>query len=215
MPLARGVLVVEPDESRRAQAVAQLERTAGFPVVCACAGKKQAQRTLRERIDFALVNMQLPDGSGAELIRFILRKNPQCQVLVLTDIAEEKTVLQAVLAGASGYLLYGQTPQDIRSCFELMDKGGAPISQPVSVAFLRALSCRSRQEPPPEDSPLSSRETEVLRLMAQGESTEEICGLLAVSRSTVVTHTKSIYRKLNAHSKAEALAKAEALRLTT
>ena len=211
MPVARSVLVVEPDERRRAAAVSQIERIAGYPVVCACAGRRQMQRMLREPIDFALINMQLPDGSGAELIRIILKRNPHCRVLVLTDVAEEKTVMQAVLAGACGYMLFSDEELDIRSCFEMMAHGGSPISQPVSIAFLRALACRGQAESPPEGSPLSSRETEVLRLMARGANTEEIGQLLAVSRNTVITHAKSIYRKLDVHSRSEAIAAARSL----
>ena len=211
MPVARSVLVVEPDERRRAAAVAQIERIAGFPVVCACSGRRQMQRQLREPVDFALINMQLPDGSGAELIRIILKRNPGCRVLVLNDIAEEKTVMQAVLAGASGYMLFSDSELDIRACFEMMDHGGSPISQPVSLAFLRALAFRGRTQGPPEGSALSSRETEVLGLMARGANTEEISELLAVSRNTVITHAKSIYRKLDVHSRPEALAAARSL----
>ena len=213
MPIARGVIVVEPDQRRRIQAIAQIKRIAGYPVVCACQGRRDTLQKLREPIDFALVNMQLPDGSGADLIRFILKKNPHCRVLVLTDVAEEKTVMQAVLAGASGYMLFADQDIDIIACFEMMDRGGSPISQAVSQSFLRALACRGQGGSAPADSPLSGRETEVLRLMARGASTEEIGQLLALSRNTVISHAKSIYRKLDVHSRAEALAAAASRRL--
>jgi DNA-binding CsgD family transcriptional regulator len=110
-------------------------------------------------------------------------------------------------------MLFADQDLDIIACFELMDRGGSPISQAVSQSFLRALACRGQGGSAPADSPLSGRETEVLRLMARGASTEEIGQLLALSRNTVISHAKSIYRKLDVHSRAEALAAAASRRL--
>lgn len=215
MNRTKSVLLVEPDAYRRQRYVVELSHERDFQIVGWCASKREASRLLtRETVDFAVVSMRLPDGNGAELIRNILKRNEKAHVLVACDIADENIVMQAIVAGADGYILFSDESFKLVECLNLMASGGSPISPEVSKSVLRALHCRTDSKiPVPENSPLSPRELEITRLIARGTDFQNIGQLLAISESTVMTHVKKIYHKLGVHSRAQALIAARQLKL--
>ena len=202
------ILIAEPDEYRRHKYVLDLNKAEDELIVKLFVGKKDAHRFLmRNSVDYAIVNMRLPDGNGADLIRQILKRNPLAQVLVLSNVSDDNIVTQAIQAGANGYLLF-QDPSagDLLNCLNLMRAGGSPVSPQIARTVLRALPCRAAQaESMPIDSPLSNRELEILRLIAKGISFSEMSQILAISTHTITTHVKKIYRKLGVHSRGEAV----------
>lgn len=201
------VLVVEPDEFRRRRQVLSLLREGSYAIAAATGSKREAMAALRRlRPAFAVINVRLPDGNGADVIREVLRANAQAHVLVATDEKDESTVMQAIAAGADGYMLYGDSPMNTAECLSLMSSGGSPVSPVIARSVLRALHMRTNAAiAAPANCPLSARELDILRLLAKGINFAQISEILAISEHTVTTHVKKIYHKLNVHSRGEAV----------
>jgi len=158
-----------------------------------------------------LVDIGLPSGSGLELIRHAAKRSPHCNVMVVTVFAEEQLVVDCIEAGATGYLLKGSSPQDIVTQIRLLVAGGSPISPTIARRLLsRFTGNRSVTDSSPS---LSSQELAVLSMSAKGYSYDEIAPLLKLSRHTVETYVKRIYRKLQVHSKTAAVYEARKLGL--
>ncbi|SFU73750.1 two component transcriptional regulator, LuxR family [Pseudoduganella namucuonensis] len=158
--------------------------------------------------DVLVVDLGLPDGSGIDLIHAAQNAWPACGVMVSTMFGDEAHVMRSLEAGATGYLLKDNSAsltQEIRS----LHAGGSPISPMIA----RQVLMRFRQAPPAppaigaqeESALLSAREREVLSLITKGFTANEIADLIQVSRHTVPTYVRRIYRKLKVNSKAEAI----------
>lgn len=176
----------------------------------------------RECPDVLLLDLGLPDLRGVEVIRHAAAAHPDCDVLVVTMFGDDAHVVESIEAGATGYLLKdASTERVVASIHELHD-GGAPISPGIArrvlTRFRVALKPASADigvpaEAPVPPTPLTPRETELLRLTAKGLPFDEIGQLLGISSHTVVAHVKNIYRKLAVHSRSEAVYEASQLGL--
>ncbi len=163
--------------------------------------------------DVLVVDLGLPDGNGTELIRRAVRKRPDCDVLVVTVFGDDQHVIEAIEAGATGYLLKDSPAGELARCIRELRAGGAPISPSIArrlLARMRAPAEKPALAPP---SPLSEREAEILGLVAKGLSFAEVAAALDISAHTVVAHVKKIYRKLSVHSRGEAVFEATQLGL--
>lgn len=169
--------------------------------------------------DLVLLDLGLPDMHGVEVIRHVARQQPQCDVLVVTMFEDDQHVLPCIEAGATGYLLKDASTERIVAAIEEVRAGGSPISPSIArrvLASFRIGAARAPQPPSPVEtlaSPLSERETEILRMVAKGLSFDAIGHVLSISPHTVVTHVKKIYRKLAVHSRGEAVFEAGQLGL--
>lgn len=149
--------------------------------------------------DVLLVDLGLPDMDGVDLIRHAATHHPQCDVLVITMFGDDAHVIASIEAGATGYLLKEAANERIASSIHELRSGGSPISPSIARRLLK----RFRVDAPlpaggsiVRSSPLSERETQILRLIAKGISFDTVGELLAISPHTVVTHVKRIYHKL-------------------
>ena len=176
--------------------------------------------------DVMLVDLGLPDMNGVELIRHAAQRCPACDVLVVTMFGDDGHVLSSIEAGATGYLLKDAGRERIAESIRELRAGGSPISPGIARRVLmRFRIAPSQARPPPalaappdpapdsEDSPLSGRESEILRLVAKGLSFDTVGELLEISPHTVVAHVKKIYRKLAVHSRGEAVYEASQMGL--
>lgn len=190
--------------------------------------------------DVLLVDLGLPDISGIELIRHAARHHPACDTLVVTMFADDTHVIGSIEAGATGYLLKDASSARIAAAIHEVRAGGSPISpsiarrvlarfrggptaaQPAAQPTAGAAAMTGASEAPgpgatpaqtAEPSPLSDRETELLRLIAKGFSFDAVADVLSISPHTVVTHVKNIYRKLAVHSRGEAVHEARLMGL--
>jgi DNA-binding NarL/FixJ family response regulator len=152
--------------------------------------------------DVALIDIELPNGSGVDLIRYATEHLPHCSTMVVTIFADENLVIKCLEAGAMGYLLKGSSTADIKYQIHELLAGGSPISPPIARQLLKRFSTPPSSPPAPE---LSERELLVLQLSAKGYTYEEIAQVLTISRHTVSTYVKRLYKKLQAHSKTEAV----------
>ena len=167
----------------------------------------------RTPVDLAVVNARLPDGCGAEITRAVLKKNPDAHILIATDVSEENTVMQSVEAGADGYILVTNDAPRIADSLKVMAAGGSPVSPLIARSVLRALHSRNTAAPAPASDILSRRELDIMGLLAKGLTLTAIAEILSISEHTVTTHVKKIYKKLNVHSRGEAVYDARQLHL--
>ena len=159
--------------------------------------------------DVLLCDLGLPDGSGVDLIAREAATGRDTDILVITVFANQTKVLDAIRAGARGYLLKDERIEDCMAAVREIRRGGSPISPIIA----RQLLGQIRPEPqaiaqadvPPPVSPLSEREFEVLNLLSRGFANQDCAEILSVSVNTIGTHIKNIYRKLAVNSRAEAL----------
>jgi DNA-binding NarL/FixJ family response regulator len=209
------VLIVEDDASFRDTFARAISLAGDMTLIGSAADYTSGLEQLNERPDVLLVDIQLPDGNGIDLIREASRRLPGCDCVVVSVFGDERHVLDSIEAGATGYLLKDIPAAELVEQVRVLRAGGSPISPVIARQLLRRFSNRG-QHPIAEAegvSPLSEQEVRVLTLAAKGFSYDEIADLMHVSRHTVQTYVKRSYRKLQVNSKVEALAEAERLRL--
>lgn len=208
------VLIVEPDEIRMRHYMLELMQDSAFHLAATAPSKRRAMSLIdRTPVDLAVVNARLPDGCGAEITRAVLKKNPDAHILIATDVSEENTVMQSVEAGADGYILVTDDAPRIADSLKVMAAGGSPVSPLIARSVLRALHSRNTAAPAPASDILSRRELDIMGLLAKGLTLTAIAEILSISEHTVTTHVKKIYKKLNVHSRGEAVYEARQLHL--
>jgi len=158
------------------------------------------------RVDLVLMDLALPGMSGIEGIRLIKGRHATLKLVALTVYEDDDRIFEALCAGASGYLLKKTPPPRLFECLQEVMSGGAPMSPEVAsrvVALFRACN-------PPRlaDYHLTPHEARLLGLMTEGHGYKTAAAALGSSVNTVAFHMKSIYAKLQVHSKSEAVAKA-------
>ena len=154
-----------------------------------------------------LTDLQLPDGHGVDLIRETRQRFPDTEIMVISILGDEESVISAITVGATGYLLKDAFPTDIAATVRDLVAGHSPIS--ASIARFIVRRTQSQSEPPPgpvlNTAKLTPREIDILWGIAKGFSYAEIAGHLGLSRQTVPGHIKNIYRKLQANNRSEAV----------
>ncbi len=175
----------------------------------------EARTILEKRSpDIALIDLGLPDGSGVDLIRDIAQSQPHCQCVVTTIYADDRHLFPALRSGASGYLLKDQPKERVVSALRGIASGEPPLSPVIAQRLLRVFG-QDQAETAAQDNPLSSREREALVLIAKGYKLPEVAEQLGVTRNTAAGFIKSIYRKLNISSRAEATLEAARMGLVS
>ncbi|OYT96512.1 MAG: DNA-binding response regulator [Pseudomonas sp. PGPPP3] len=161
--------------------------------------------------DVLLVDLGLPDGSGIDVIRAAHAKWPECNIMVSTAFGDEMHVMQSLEAGATGYLLKDSSTASIAAEIRSLHQGGSPISPLIARQILMRFRQPDTTQPqaPTEANAaralLSAREQQVLEYITKGFNSDEIAGLMGVSRHTVLTFVRRIYKKLEVSSKTEAI----------
>ena len=148
-----------------------------------------------------LMDIGLPGISGIEGIRRIKKIRTDIEIIVVTVHDDDFKVFDALCAGASGYLTKNISPENLLNAIDEVSTGGAPVSTNIARMVIKSFQKSA-------ESPLSSRETEVLQLLGRGKSYTMIADDLFIDKETVRSHIKNIYRKLEVSSKAEAIEKA-------
>ncbi|KRG65611.1 hypothetical protein ABB26_03445 [Stenotrophomonas humi] len=211
------ILIVDDDAAslaRLARLVAELLEPQ--PVRLRTAANLADARDLLQRESFALalVDMQLPDGTGTDLIAWMQRQVTQVQAVIVSAFAEEEAIFAALRAGAVGYLLKDRDDIELRVALRSLQRGGAPIDPMIARRILAFVPAATPAAPAPAASvPLSERELGILGLVAQGYGNREIAELLSLSRLTIEAHTRNIYRKLAVGSRTAAVFEARVLGL--
>lgn len=199
------VMIVEDEARTRARLAMIVEAAAGFELGAACATLAAAREVLaRSRPDVLLLDLGLPDGNGVELIRSLRQHGSQRpEILVISVMGDESSVLGAIAAGAGGYLLKDAANAEVVAAVEQLLAGGAPLSPSIAVHLMRRLRPPPTQ---PQVAPalLNEREIEMLRLIAKGLTYDEVGAALGLRYNTVASYAKELYRKLQVHGRNEA-----------
>jgi DNA-binding NarL/FixJ family response regulator len=180
---------------------------AGFDVAPA-ATLAEARASLAARVPKVLLtDLQLPDGHGVELIREIRQRFPDTDIMVISALGDEESVISAITVGATGYILKDAFPTDIAATVRELVAGHSPISASIARFIVRRTQALAEPPPGPElnTAKLTPREIDILWGIAKGFSYAEIATHLGMSRQTVPGHIKSIYRKLEVHTRGEAV----------
>ncbi|MBN8231945.1 response regulator transcription factor [Corallococcus macrosporus] len=227
-PLPIRVFVVE-DQTKILKN--QLRLFEGHPdidiVGTALSGEAALAEVERDQPDVMLLDLGLPRMSGIDVTREVKARFPKVEILIFTIFDEEDKVLEAVKAGASGYLLKGATVDKIVEAIKEVRAGGTVIQPNLARRLLRHFRVEPDTAPVPTEplpvtpsaaeaaadasarepllKPLSDREREILQLIAKGVSNSEAARLLSLSKATIRTHLEHIYRKLEVTNRVEAV----------
>ena len=204
MPAARPSVFIIDDHAFFRAGLRSLLAEHGFPVVGeAPTGAAALALIERRRPDVVVMDLSMPGMSGVEATREVMRRVPGVAVLVVTVSTGEADVLDALEAGASGYLLKDSGPEEIVRALEAAVDGDTPLSPRVAGLIVH----RARGRPGDADASkadLSERELEVLRLLAEGLDNREIALNLYLSPTTVKRHVSTIFAKLGVSNRVQA-----------
>jgi DNA-binding NarL/FixJ family response regulator len=196
------VAIVEDDRDIRESLALLINSTDGFECVTTYGECMSAIKGIDENLpDVVLMDIGLPGMSGVEGIRRIKEKHPELDIIVLTVHENDDIVFDALCAGACGYLVKETPTVRLIEAIREAKRGGSPMS--TQIARMVVTSFKSKP-----DALLTARENDVLSQLCKGQSYRMIADSLSISEETVRRHLKSIYRKLEVHSKSEAVAKA-------
>ena len=206
LPSKIPVALVDDDLPFRSY-VATLLAASGRFVVVAEAGSVEEALVWPGRVQPAvlLLDVALPGRAGSKVVGDFLAARPTMKIVMLTGRDGDETLLEAIRAGASGYLLKGSSSTEVVTAVEDVLAGGAPMSPAIAKRVLTLL-----REPEKKTgagaalAQLSTREREVLALVAEGDADKEICEKLGITRSTVKNHLTAIYDKWRVRSRTQA-----------
>jgi DNA-binding NarL/FixJ family response regulator len=213
------VAVVEDHPEFRETLETFLRHQPGFELAGAYASAELALADARRECDsggrtgwdLVLMDVELPGINGIEATRRLHALAPELPVVVLTVFESPQVILEAISAGASGYVLKKTGARELAAQLRAVLDGGAPLSPAVAATLLEFVRLGGAGRGAPADPKrldLTERETDVLRRLVDGRTYDQTAADLGISASTVRTHIRAIYRKLQVHSVAEAVRKA-------
>lgn len=189
----------------------KIELSKDFQVVEWCKTGKEMLHKIQQglEVDVILMDIEMPEMNGIEATSKIIANYPYAKILMCSVYDDEQHLFEAIMAGAKGYILKDETPEKVhRSLFETLE-GGSAMSSSMA---LKALNIIKNGKPISEKedentSNLTKRELEIVELLAKGLSYERVSDTLGISYGTTRKHIENIYRKLNVHSKLDAINK--------
>jgi DNA-binding NarL/FixJ family response regulator len=174
----------------------------------AATGKEVLERAAELRPDVILMDLQMPQVNGIEATRRILEANPHVGVVVLTMFEDDESVFSAMRAGARGYILKGAPPSEILKVVRAVGDREAHFGPEIAKRLMDFFSAPKPVSPQEVFPELTSREVEILDLIAQGHSNAKIAARLFVSPKTVANHLSHIFTKLQVADRAHAIIRA-------
>lgn len=200
------IAIVEDNETMRCTLAQFIEGAPGCACVCVCASAEEALETIpAAKPDVALMDIHLPGQNGIVCTAKLAARMPGLQIIMLTVYKDLQLIFQALKAGACGYLLKRSSREEILDAIAEVRAGGAPMTSEIARLVVRSFKAPAAT-PTGETETLSSREFEILGLIAQGLSNKEIGSRLNISAATVSRHLVHIYAKLHVRCRTEAAA---------
>ncbi len=210
------ILLIEDDAPVRVRLGRIIGDWPGARLIGACGTLADAVQVIENiPIDLLVTDLRLPDGHGVQAIRLLRERQPDAEAMVISVLADDRTVIEAIEAGATGYLLKDDDPLDIVQSITELLAGRSPISSTIARTIVRRLGGREPPAEPPrgtgitasgsDGQPLTSREMDILWGIAKGFTYSELAERLKISKQTVPVHIRNIYRKLQANNRSEAV----------
>ncbi len=210
------ILLVDDHRIIRQGLRALLEKESDMEVAGeACSGRDAIQFAREISPDVIVLDIAMPDMNGIDAARLILADNPGCRILVLSMLGDKRLIIEMFSVGVKGYLMKDCAAEELVRAIRIVNGNEVYMSPPIAGLVIKDLIALL-PEASPENSPqLTSREREVLQLLAEGKNTKEIAFILSVSSKTVETFRQSIMKKLGLNTVAELTKYAIRERLTT
>ena len=202
------ILLADDHEVVRAGLRALLEEQSGWEVVAEAAdGRDAVEKASKLKPDVVVIDIAMPSLNGLEAVRQIVKAVPNTRVLVLTMYDSDPLIQQVLQAGARGYLLKSHAGRDLVSAIDALRRNKTFFTPKVSQMVLEGYLDKSPRDKEAEDEPeslrLTSRQREIVQLLAEGKSSKEVATVLGLSVKTAETHRANIMRKLDCHSVTE------------
>ncbi|PYU22359.1 MAG: DNA-binding response regulator [Acidobacteria bacterium] len=202
------ILLADDHEVVRAGLRALLEEQSGWEVVAeAVDGRDAVDKASRLKPDAVIIDIAMPSLNGLEAVRQIVKGVPHAKVLVLTMYDSDPLIQQVLQAGARGYLLKSDAGGDLVSAIDALRRNKTfftpKVSRMVLDGYLDKRPKEREAEGEPERLRLTSRQREIVQLLAEGKSSKEVGAVLGLSVKTAETHRANIMRKLDCHSVTE------------
>jgi|APAra7269096979_1048534.scaffolds.fasta_scaffold00086_51 DNA-binding NarL/FixJ family response regulator len=196
------IVIIEDNAELRNVYSLVLKSIARYDVIATYETAEEALKELPKlKPDLAIVDLTLPGMPGISAIYKIKKMFPNIKVMVVTVHDDHESVFNSFCAGAIGYLTKDADPHDLIRAVDQVFAGGAPMTPKIATMIISSFHTNP-------NSPLTERETDVLRQLSQGKSYDYIAAALNVTRDTVKTHIRHIYEKLQVNNKSEAVIKA-------
>jgi DNA-binding NarL/FixJ family response regulator len=201
------VAIVEDDKATCHGLALLIGGAPGFGCIWQCGSVEDALQRLTDPPDVLLLDIHLPGIPGSEGVRLFRDRYPNMQVVMLTVFDDADRVFESICNGACGYLLKKTSPEQLLEAIHQAHHGGAPMTPEIA---RKVITLFRQTAPPPSKAEhrLSSRELEVLALLAEGYGYVNIAARLEITVNTIRNHIRSIYEKLHVNTSAEAVSKA-------
>lgn len=197
------VIIIEDNQELRKSYSLLVKSTGNFVVSGEYDDCETALKNLhRDKPELVLIDLNLPGMNGITGITRLKKLDPSLKILVVTVHDDSPHVFDALCAGAIGYITKDASSVELISALEQMEQGGAPMSAKIATMIVRSFHINP-------ETPLTEKETAVLRQLAQGKTYAYIAQFLNISKDTVKTHIRHIYEKLQVDNKSEAVIKAK------
>jgi len=203
------VAIIEDNSTMRKMLTELIDSAPGYRCVCACATSQEALTEVpKHQPDVALMDIHLPDESGIACTARLTELMPDLQVIIVTVYKDMDLIFQALKAGACGYILKRFRPDEILQAIAEARAGGAPMTSEIARMLVRSFRAPAASATAtPDANGLTSREAEILMLLAEGLSNKEIAQKTNISAGTVRNHLEHIFKKLHVRCRTEAAAK--------
>jgi DNA-binding NarL/FixJ family response regulator len=201
-------VLVADDHTLFRDGIVSLLEAGGFEIVGQVGdGQAAVEATRQLRPDLVLMDIAMPRMSGLEALRQIKEVLPQTEVVMLTVSVDDADLIEAIRAGAHGYLLKDLHADEFLQMLEGLERGEAAVSRKTAARLFDGLVAQSRSGPKPAEL-LTEREIELLQYVAEGLSNKAIAQQLSISENTVKYHMKKIFQKLGVQNRTEAVTNA-------
>ena len=205
------VAVVEDNSEIRQGVSFIINSTEGFSCIAFGNAEEALEKIPNKLPEVVLMDINLPGINGIECTRKLKEKYPELQIMICSVYDDDDNVFNALEAGANGYIVKSAAGEKLLLSIRELHNGGSPMSSSIArkvvARFQRLNSGKALQSEPKEDYSLTTRENEILDLLAQGYRNKELAEKLFVSVNTIRTHVYNVYEKLHVNSRIEALNK--------